>query len=215
MPTERVVLFGTEGGFSRPVLKRLLDLRLQVIALVMPDKSSQGSAFPVAIDQTWPAESLAGLAASNNLTVLRCPLHIEKNLVAKLEEINPAYLLVACYPYKLPATLWRSRRWHCWNLHPSLLPKYRGPDPLFWQLRRHETDTGVTLHQVTGELDAGSIITQISKALPAQVDADILNEWVAEIGVNLFLEALDQCRQRKLILTPQDETEATYFPGNE
>lgn len=210
---ERIVLFASEGGFSRPVLRRLLGLRKQVVAVVLPGDSSQSSNFPVAIEQYWPADSLAGLAVAHNLTVIRCQPHIDHAVIEQVIALNPDFLLVACFPYRLPATLWQSRHWHCWNLHPSILPKYRGPDPLFWQLRRHETDTGVTLHQLSGKLDAGDIIAQRAKALPAKVDATSLNEWVAGPGVELFLEALEQCRLSKLVTIPQDELSATYFPS--
>ena len=202
---ERVVLFGSEGGFSPAVLSRLLDRRLQVIAVVMPAVSSQNSVFPVAIEQTWPRESLAGLAALHGLEVLRYPPRTETDLVEKLEELKPAYLLVACFPFKLPASLWKSSRWYCWNLHPSLLPKYRGPNPLFWQIQNHETETGITLHQVTGDLDAGDILGKRPKTLPVQKDAEILNEWVAKSGVELFVEALEKCRQGQLVRIPQVE----------
>ena len=211
---ERVVLFGSEGGFSPAVLNRLLDKRLQVVAVVMPAVSRQHRFFPVAIEQTWPVESLAGLAALHGLEVLRYPSCTETGFVEKLEQLKTAYLLVACFPCKLPASLWESSRWHCWNLHPSLLPKYRGPDPLFWQIQNHETETGITLHQVTGDLDAGDIIGQRPETLPVQKDAGLLNAWVAESGVELFVEALEKCRHGQLVKIPQDAKAATYYPKN-
>ena len=102
----------------------------------------------------------------------------------------------------------------CWNLHPSMLPKYRGPSPLFWQITNAETDTGLTLHQVSAELDAGDIIVQKGVSLPSQLDPLTINDWVAVHGVEIFVRALGQYLMGNLNPKSQDEAQVSYYPEN-
>lgn len=212
---ERIILFGSEGGFSRPVLTRLLAHDVAVAAVVMPGVATTENAddrFHIAVQQAVNISSLAGLAASHDIPVLRTQNIHDKQLLIELSALAADVLLVACFPLKLPEMMWRKPRMACWNLHPSLLPKYRGPTPLFWQLRNKERHTGVSLHEVTDQLDAGNIVAQQARPLPASTSAAELDEWVAEIGVGLFLQAMEQFRRGCLTTLRQDEAIASYFP---
>ena len=213
--SERVVLFGSEGGFSRPVLKRLLAEGVSISAVVMPGFATQANThqeFPVAVEQPINKFGLAGLAASHDVPVYRVLNINDHSLVRRIYELTADILLVACFPFKLPRTLWQLERFACWNLHPSLLPKYRGPAPVFWQLCHRESNTGVTLHEVSERLDAGSIVAQKSLSMSISTSASELEEWLAECGVDLFLEALAHHRRGSLTAIPQDEVTASYYP---
>jgi methionyl-tRNA formyltransferase len=213
--SERVVLFGSEGGFSRPVLKRLLTEGVSISAVVMPGFATQTNThqeFPAVVEQPINTFGLAGLAASHEVPVYRVLNTNDHRMVRRICELNADILLVACFPFKLPKTLWQSDRFACWNLHPSQLPKYRGPAPIFWQLCHRESNTGVTLHEVSERLDAGSIVAQKSLPMSISTSASELEEWLAECGVDLFLEALAHLRRGSLTAIPQDEVTASYFP---
>ena len=213
---ERIVLFGSEGGFSRPVLERLLSEGVSIAAVVMPGKKATmrdaSNGFPVAVEQVVSSSSLAGLAAAHDLPVLAVSDLNDHRLTEELLKLGADILLVACFPWKLPRAIWHEQRSGCWNLHPSLLPRYRGPAPLFWQLHYRERNTGVTLHEVSEHLDAGDIVAQASRALPTNTSAAALDEWVAEVGVDLFVKALDHYRRGCLVTSPQNEAAASYFP---
>lgn len=212
---ERVVLLGSEGGFSRPVLARLLAHGVVVSAVLMPGVSSTtkpDEQFPINIQPPTNLNSLAGLATAHNVPVWRTQNIHDPQLLNELSTLAVDVLLVACFPLKIPRSIWQLPRLACWNLHPSLLPKYRGPAPLFWQLRNKEHNTGVSLHEVTGLLDAGNIVAQQAQSLPSCTDLADLNEWVAQIGVGLFLGAMQLCRQDDLTPSIQDEADASYFP---
>lgn len=211
---ERVVLFGSEGGFSRPVLKRLLAAGVSISAVVMPGFATQANThqeFPVAVEQPINKFGLAGLAASHEVPVYRVLNINDHRFFRRIYELTADILLVACFPFKLPKTLWQLERFTCWNLHPSLLPKYRGPAPVFWQLCNKESNTGVTLHEVSERLDAGSIVSQKPLPVSISISASELEEWVAECGVDLFMEALAHHRRGSLTARPQDEVTASYF----
>jgi methionyl-tRNA formyltransferase len=211
---ERVVLFGSEGGFSLPLLAQLLAHGVTVAAVVMPgvNVACVRDGFPVGVEQQGDRSGLAGLAANNQVPVIRIQDCHERRLADALAALGVDVLLVACFPWKVPRSIRQLPRLACWNLHPSLLPAYRGPAPLYWQLRKGEAATGLTLHEVSGQLDTGNIVAQQAQSLPAVTDGVALNEWVAGTGAQLFIEALARLREGRLVSIPQDESAASYYP---
>ena len=110
---ERVVLFGSEGGFSRPALKRLLAEGVSISAVVMPGFAAQENAhqeFPFAVEQPINRFGLAGLAASHDIPVYRVLNINNHRLLRRICGLTADILLVACFPFKLPRTLWQLER---------------------------------------------------------------------------------------------------------
>lgn len=212
LPRDRIILFGSEGGFSRLVLEQLLRRGLCVTAVVMMEPSHDNSDFPVGIKQPAKAGGLEEMAIKNEVAVLKTQRLNDETFIKQLTEKQADILLVACFAQKIPARIWRKMNLPCWNLHPSLLPKYRGPSPLHWQIINHEHETGVTLHEVTERIDAGDIVARKPLPLPANHDKNSLDSWVSEHGVKLFHETLSRALHGKLKPEPQDEATASYFP---
>lgn len=129
-----------------------------------------------------------------------------------LEALEPDLLCTACFPRRVPAS-WRERPpIGAVNLHPSLLPRWRGPAPLFWQLRAGAA-IGVTLHRLTERFDAGPVLAQRGLALPEGASTDAVDRLAAQAAAALLAEALEQPA-----LPPgheQDEGSATQqsWPG--
>ena len=214
----KIVLFGSEGGFSKPVLMKLLAHGVSVSAVVMPGVATTKKTdepFPITIQPATNINSLAGLATAHAVQVLRTQNIHDPQLLRQLSALAADIMLVACFPLKIPKSIWQLPRLASWNLHPSMLPRYRGPTPLFWQLHHQERNTGISLHELTDQLDAGNIVAQQAHSLPTCTDAAKLNEWVAEMGVDLFLEAIQQCLREGLSPRIQDEAAASYFPRPE
>ena len=214
--TARIVLFGSEGGYSRAVLEQLLIHGLYVVAVVITDKNSRSdrsSHFPIAVRQAGRPGSLAEMACENKADVLRTQDLSDDSFICKLAGIQANNFLVACFTQKIPARIWKHMNVPCWNLHPSLLPRYRGPSPLYWQIKNGEPETGLTLHEVSSRIDAGDIVARMSISLPVNPNKLLLDNWVAEHGVRLFCKTLDRYQQGKLKPEPQDEMLASYFSG--
>ena len=100
----------------------------------------------------------------------------------------------------------------CLNMHPSLLPAYRGPVPVFWQLRNAEPHTGVTLHRLSDELDAGDVLAQVESSLSDGLDNDQINRQLGRTGAELLLRALPELTAARASYTEQDERRASYQP---
>ncbi|KUK14192.1 MAG: methionyl-tRNA formyltransferase [bacterium] len=97
-------------------------------------------------------------------------------------------------------------------LHPSLLPKYRGPDPIRRVLLSGETETGVTTFFVTDRVDAGDIILQEKVRIGERCSYGELFSILAEKGAELVEKTLDLIRLGNVIRKPQSDEEATYAP---
>ena len=97
-------------------------------------------------------------------------------------------------------------------MHPSLLPRHRGPLPLFWTYHADDRVTGVTIHHVNQSFDAGDVILQDSFPLPRGYPAAKLNEDVAHRGASLLRSAVEALAGGRAARVAQDERAATYAP---
>ncbi|MDN6088894.1 MAG: bifunctional UDP-4-amino-4-deoxy-L-arabinose formyltransferase/UDP-glucuronic acid oxidase ArnA [Enterobacterales bacterium] len=98
-----------------------------------------------------------------------------------------------------------------WNLHGSLLPKYRGRAPVNWALVHGEAQTGVTLHQMTRKADAGDIAGQLAVDIAADDTALTLHSKIRDAAVALLGQQLPLIKTGNVKTTAQDESQATYF----
>ncbi len=136
--------------------------------------------------------------------------HINR-LPAMLAGLEPDVIFVTGFPWKLPVEVLGLPRLGCINIHPALLPRYRGPNPLFWQLMNGETQTGLTIHRMDAGFDTGPILVQ--RAIPIEPDDDIdsLFPKLLPLGAQMIPEAL------ALVAagapgTPQPAEGASYAP---
>ena len=131
---------------------------------------------------------------------------------ALLDTLQPDLIVTACFPRLLPRDWLDYPSTGCLNLHPSLLPAYRGPEPLFWQLRAGERQTGVTLHLLDEGVDAGPIVAQQAVELPPGAREATLERLLATAGGALLQTIL---RQGDLQRRAQDPAAASRqsFPG--
>lgn len=97
------------------------------------------------------------------------------------------------------------------NVHPSLLPKYRGVAPYQWVLINGETITGVSIIYIVKKLDAGDIILQESYQIKDEDNSLTLHNILAEMGARLLCDAIELIKENKVIRKVQNEEEATYF----
>ncbi len=119
-------------------------------------------------------------------------------------------LVVAAYGQILrPDTLYATRK-GAWNVHASLLPKYRGAAPIERAIMNGETETGVTIMQMDEGLDTGPIALQRSAEIPPEMNAGELTALLANTGAEALVESLDLLQRDSLTLVEQDSFHATY-----
>ena len=210
----KILYIGSSGLLSLIPLKQLLISSHQVCAIAFSAgslKRGQARRFPIVIGSLGTIESLA---RSKDVPIIRLQKDLSQSLVEILQ-YEPDVILVSCFPRKLPNSILSVPTLGCFNLHPSLLPAYRGPVPIFWQFRAGEGDFGVTLHRMSSQLDAGSIIGQSAVIMPDGVTKQQANTLLAAAGYQLMTRALDDFERVRYKEIAQNESLANYqrFPS--
>ena len=119
--------------------------------------------------------------------------------------LSPDLIVVFAYGQILPQALLDLPRWHCLNLHTSLLPKYRGAAPIQWAILNGDGETGVTLMQMEAGLDTGPLITRVSTPILNNDNGQTVHDRLAQLGAELLLQSLPDWVQGKLVSYAQPE----------
>ena len=129
-----------------------------------------------------------------------------------IRNVEPEVAVAACFPWRLPHDARETPRLGILNVHPSLLPVGRGPEPVFWSLRRGEPVTGVTVHRMDAGFDTGPIVAQAQLPIPEGIGAPDLERDLMTLGGNLLVDALPELAAGRLESRPQPSHGATYAP---
>jgi methionyl-tRNA formyltransferase len=125
--------------------------------------------------------------------------------------LAPAVACAACFPHRIPAPLLAIPRHGFLNVHPSLLPRYRGPAPVFWQLQAGETGTGVTVHWMDAGLDTGDLAVQCAAPLADGLRGPGIDLQLAAAGGALLAGVVDGQAAGQIERRPQPAG-GTYQP---
>lgn len=202
MSDARWVLFAYHT-FGAAALEALLTRGVRVVAVITHlDDPSEGSWF----------RSVAEIARHHGLPAFAPPSPNHDVIQGLLKTLNPDVFLSVWYRRLLNLELLALPRIAALNLHGSLLPAYRGRAPVNWALVNGERLTGVTLHHMTAEADAGDIVAQeVIEILPGDT-AYTLYQRMVNVGVDLLLKAYPAVIAGIAPRVPQDHARATSFP---
>lgn len=212
----RVVMLGLRCDFTRIVVEHCLRGGVDVLALLVP--GPPGLAAPVEISRPVSPLPMAGSARTDGqprLFQIAAPgSESTRELLAVLQ---PDVVAVACYPTRIPGRTAGLARLGAVNVHPSLLPEGRGPDPLFWTLRRGDGRAGVTIHALADRFDAGPIYAQRAIDYSGGTTESQLDAMLAEAGGWLLAETVTALATGTAVAMPQDERRASYqsWPAEE
>ena len=182
----KLLFLGSRGAQSIATLEMLLENDRRPMAVLMEEDGDPSEfRLDLPVIGTGRAPGLPELAAARGIPAFTLSRASLSRYVRKLQ---PDRVLVSCYPYRILETLLESvpRGWV--NIHPSLLPDYRGPSPLFWQLRDGCGRIGVTLHAMSPELDLGPIIGQRAFTPSDGTSMTLLSRRAGGMGGQLYLE---------------------------
>ena len=133
-----------------------------------------------------------------------------KASIDAIRDINPELIIVAAYGKMLPKEILEIPKYGCLNIHPSLLPKYRGPSPVISTLADGVQETGVSVILMNEEMDAGPILAQKNVTILKNENSEKLTSRLFQIGAYELSKILDQWVKNELIPIPQNETDATF-----
>uniref|UniRef100_A0A7C2WSD5 Formyl transferase N-terminal domain-containing protein n=2 Tax=Thermorudis TaxID=1649508 RepID=A0A7C2WSD5_9BACT len=213
----RVLFFGRPCRLSALPLQALIESGIPVVAVVVPARRRDDAAavrlrslsLPVVLADREPA--LEQIASHRRIPILEASTLRHTQVLERLRQLEPDMLVVSCFPWRVPDELVALAPLGGLNLHPSALPAYRGPDPLFWIYRHGRLRVGVTIHQLTAELDAGPIVEQSVFDLPLGLPGDWLEREAARIGGSLLVSAIHALSAGRARSFSQPEEQASYF----
>jgi methionyl-tRNA formyltransferase len=200
----KVVFMGTPE-FAVPSLEAVLAAGDIMAVVTRPDRP-RGRGLRV----VPPALGVA--AAAYALPVLQPASLRDPGILARLRELEPDIFIVVAYGRIIPPAVLAVAPLGGINLHPSLLPCYRGAAPIPRAIAAGETETGVTVLHLSDELDAGDIILQRAVAIAPDDTAATLEARLATEGAGLLAESLPLLERGQAPRIPQDPSHATQAP---
>jgi methionyl-tRNA formyltransferase len=201
--TLSTAFFGTPG-FCQLALDAMIEAGRKPRAVVcQPDRPS-GRGRKLAEP---PAKEWAQRHSVCVLQPLKCS---QPEFLDEIRALEPDLGIVYAYGQLLPAELLSIPRLGFINIHPSLLPRYRGAAPVQWALINGDTRTGVSIVKVTPRLDDGDILLQEALDVDPDETAVELGERLAVLGGQLVVRALDQLESGQASPVPQDEDGVTW-----
>lgn len=174
------------------------------------------SRFPWVIKKLFKKVTLHGHLA-DYLDAHQIPALPSQNInshrfLTRIRRLQPDLGLVANFGQILGASLLAIPKFGFVNMHPSLLPRYRGPDPLGHILLQGEHLSGVTWHQVTPEVDQGDILAQSTFAVASNDTIKSIEEKALHLARDMMAPLLEGIAHATIKPIPQNEAEATYYP---
>jgi len=127
-----------------------------------------------------------------------------------LEALAPDLVVVAAFAYLLPPHILAVPRHGCLNVHPSLLPRYRGPSPVATALLNGDTQTGVSIMLMDSGLDTGPVLSQVTVPIGEDDITGSLTQLLAVRGARLLLDSIDLWLDGQVTPRPQRDDEATF-----
>lgn len=201
----RTILIGT-ARFAAEIFKKtypVLKDRFNIISIITaPDKL-------VGRKQVLSPSPVKKWALRANLRVLE-PIKIaDSSFINEIKGLNPDLIILCAYSQFIPKEILEIPKYGSLNIHPSLLPKYRGASPIQTAILNNDTETGVTLMLMDEKMDHGSIISN-SKIQISKPTYEELEDELIDVAIDLLICTLFDYVHGKIKPRPQDHSKATF-----
>ena len=193
----KIVFFGTPE-FAVESLKRLVDGGYNVVAVVtMPDK-------PAGRGRQLQQSDVKRFAVERGLPVLQPVSLKDEAFISELSALQAQLFIVIAFRM-LPEAVWQMPPLGTFNLHASLLPRYRGAAPINWAVMNGDKETGVTTFFLKHEIDTGDVIQQRSCPIGRHDNVEVVYDRLMTMGADMVLETVDSIIAGNVKPIPQDQ----------
>jgi methionyl-tRNA formyltransferase len=198
----KIVFLGTPQ-FAVPILEKLAQSEFKPVAVFCaPDK-------PVGRQQILTPPPIKLAAQKYDIPIFQPNRTSDFGL--QTSYLKPDLIISAAYGLILPKDILNSPKYGCLNIHPSLLPKYRGPSPIQAAILNGDSETGVTIFKMDENVDTGPIIaSQKIQLSPPRLTTPELSKILAELGAQLLYKILPDWLAGKITPKSQDEFQASW-----
>ena len=199
----KYVFFGS-AEFSAVVLEQLILAQLKPVLIVTT------SPKPAGRKQIMTPTKVKQCADKFNIPVLMPNILTDDAFIKNITGLKPDFALLTAYGKIIPELILKIPKKGFVNLHPSLLPRWRGATPIQSAILNGDPETGVSLFEMDKLLDHGPIIAQAKYLISnSRITFEELSQHLAKLGVRLILDNIYQWFDGKIISQPQDESLAT------
>ena len=199
------ILFAGTPEFSVEPLKKLIENQYEVIGVyTQPDRG-------VGRGRKIQFSAVKECAVSHNIDVFQPKSLKSAEAQQQIRELAPDLMVVVAYGLILPQSVLDIPKYGCWNIHASLLPRWRGAAPIHRAMLAGDKTTGVGIMQMEAGLDTGPVFTQHECRINEEDTLPVLHDRLALMGANALLECL-QLLENNLLPKPmiQDQASVTY-----
>jgi len=198
----RVIFMGTPS-LSAEILRSLLDAGYNIVGVfTQPDKK-------VGRKQMIEKSPVKMLAEEKN-TPIFTPNRLDDIAIEKIRELKPDLIILIAYGKILPAAVLELPKFGAINIHPSLLPKFRGPSPIQNALLNGEQRTGTTIMKMDAGIDTGDILAQQKTEISSDETYLELANKLLQLSRELLLEILPKWIAGEINPQKQNDSEASY-----
>lgn len=198
----RIVFFGTDV-FAIGIFKALLSAPgIEVVALVTKPATPQGRGLRL-------VEPPIVVHAPTGMPILQ-PLKLDTVFAQQLRALQPDLSLVVVYGKIIPSEILDVPRLKTWNVHPSLLPAYRGPSPIVSAILNGDAYTGTSIMLLDSEMDHGPVFAQEKLSIEPNDTSDTLRDKLAALSAPLLITTIHQAAEGAIQPKEQDHTRASY-----
>jgi methionyl-tRNA formyltransferase len=197
----KTAFLGT-SEFAATVLRLLAGSAHRPLLVVTPPDRPRGRGR-----RTLPSPAAAA-AAELGIDLLQVDDVNEPAALERIRAVRPQAVAVCAFGQLIREPL--LSEWPMLNVHPSLLPRWRGAAPIERTIMAGDRRTGVCVMEVTAGLDSGPVAARVETPIGPEEDFEVLSARLAALGGNLLVEALDRLAAGDLDFEPQDDGEATY-----
>lgn len=202
----RIIFMGTPE-FAVPSLEHLVNNKYQVCGVyTQPDRLFGRGQHPL-------APVIKKVALGLGMPVYQPASLKDKATAAEIAALGPDAIVVAAYGQILPQALLDIPRLGAINLHPSLLPRYRGAAPVAAAILAGERFTGVSVMLMAAGLDSGPVLSQARVAIADSDTTGTLTDKLSRVGASMLGEVLGRWSRGELTPRPQDDSLASYSPA--
>ncbi len=197
----KIVFMGTPE-FAIPSLKILLNSNHKIVAVVSAPDKERGRGKQISFT---PVKEFA---LQNNLEALAPVTLKDENFIQRLKILQPDLFVIVAFRI-LPKEVYTIPTRGAFNLHASLLPKFRGAAPIQWSLINGEKETGVTTFFLEEKVDTGNIIIQEKILIDDSDDYGSLHDKMMFLGADVVLKTVDMIDKERVITRKQDDSLAS------
>ena len=199
------IIFAGTPEFAVPALAALVQAGYDVVMVITQPDRPAGRGMQL---KTSPVKQLA---LQYNLAVFQPQSLKPAEVQVQIAAVNADVMIIAAYGLIIPAAVLNLFRKGCYNIHASLLPRWRGAAPIHRALLAGDAETGVTIMEVVPALDAGAMVSKGVIPILETDTTQTLHDSLSKIGADLMVQAMaDLVKNGSLQSTPQDESLVTY-----